>query len=500
MKDNGIVYLVGAGPGDPELLTKKGERLLKECQVVIYDRLANDQLLDLVPEHSERIYVGKTVGNHGVTQDRINEIIVKKALEGKRVVRLKGGDPFVFGRGGEEILALQEENISYEVVSGVTSAIAAAAYAGIPITHRGLSRSFHVITGHTADTEDELTDNYEALAKVEGTLVFLMGMSNLDKITSRLIQYGKDKNTPVAIISNGTTLRQQVVKGTLSTIVERVREKEIKAPAIIVVGEVAELSMKSTKKGRLGKKKIGITGTRHIINKLSKGLEEQGATVIRLGFSKIIEGADYDRLKECIPNIDAYTWIVFTSTNGVDLFFKVTAEQEVDYRKFSNIRFAVVGDGTRDALKKRGFVADYMPKIYTTRHLADGLTKLLKKEDRVLIPRATKGSKDLTKVLGQYGISYEDLAVYDIENDIEKRNQLLSQVEELDAITFASSSGVDGFFESLQEEEKQLLEDTHLLCIGDITAKTLESYGYKNYDIADDYSVKGMIQKLIDIL
>lgn len=498
MNQNGTVYLVGAGPGDPELLTIKGERLLKECEVVIYDRLATDHLLDLVPKTCEKIYVGKDVGNHAIKQPEINEIIVQKALEGKIVVRLKGGDPFVFGRGGEEILALQEASIPYEVVPGITSAIAAATYAGIPITHRGVSSGFHVITGHTKDQFDQMVDNFETIAKLDGTLVFLMGMSNLSKIVDNLIKNGKDSTTSVAIISNATTNNQVAIKGTLSTIEELVQRNGILAPAVIVIGDVVNLDMKSTIIKSLTGKKVGITGTKGFTKKLSNQLKEEGAMVENLSFLTVKEYDNNIGLKDARENLDQYSWIVFTSTNGVDIFFYNLKENQIDFRKLSKIKFGVVGEGTKSALLNYGFQADFVPEIYSTHELAKGLTKLIKEAEKVLIPRAEKGSEDLTRILSEHSIPFDDVKIYDIEVDKTKRDEVITKLDSLDYITFASASGVDGFFENINNFDCFNTKTTKIVCIGDITAKRLGEYGYKDCIIAKEYSVSGMVDCIID--
>ncbi|MGB8453748.1 MAG: uroporphyrinogen-III C-methyltransferase [Anaerocolumna sp.] len=498
MNKNGMVYLVGAGPGDPELLTLKGEARLKECEVVIYDRLASDSLIDMVPGDCEKIYVGKVVGNTTLNQEAINQIIVKKALEGKRVVRLKGGDPFVFGRGGEEVLALQKADIPYQVIPGITSAIAAATYAGIPITHRGISRSFHVITGHTMESENQLTDNYEALAKLEGTLVFLMGMGNLSLIIKELCKYGKDINTPVAIVSNGTTGKQKTVKGTLLSIEDKVYEHNIKAPAVIIIGGVAAFDMKATVGGRLSGKRIGVTGTEKLTDKLSVQLRQYGASVENLSFLQVREYKDNAELKKAITNLKDYTWIVFTSTNGVDIFFKKLKENNIDYRNLSGISFAVVGKGTKDALLQYGFIADYIPEIYTTAALAEGLAVLLKEEDNILIPRALKGSKDLTDILSKHSIPFHDVKIYSVEADEEKYNRVISELADFDYITFVSASGVEGFFENPVKNLDISLNSSKIVCIGDITAKRLEDYGIVDYIIAREFSVPGMVESILE--
>lgn len=497
MNDKGVVYLVGAGPGDPELLTIKGERLLKECQVVIYDRLVSNALLDLVPKECEKIYVGKEVGIHSRKQPEINEIIVKKALEGKRVVRLKGGDPFVFGRGGEEVLALQEASIPYEVIPGITSAIAAATYAGIPITHRGISRSFHVITGHTNDNDNQLVDNFETLAKLEGTLVFLMGMSNLVVIVEQLCKNGKDINTPVAIISNATTYQQETVKGTLVTIVEIVKESGIKAPAVIVIGDVVRLDMRATINGSLSKTRIGVTGTKKLTDKLATRLREQGADVENLNFLSVKEYDNNVELKEARERLEEYTWIIFTSTNGVDIFFQNLKENQIDYRKLSRIQFAAVGSGTKSALLQHGYIADYVPTTYSTVALANGLVTKLIATDKLLIPRAEKGSEDLTRILLEHSVKFDDVKIYDIEIEKDKYNHIVEQMDSFDYLTFASASGVDGFFCNIGTNHTTNPIKTKIICIGDITAKRLADYGYKDCIVAGDYSVSGIVDSIV---
>ncbi|WP_271713238.1 uroporphyrinogen-III C-methyltransferase [Anaeromicropila herbilytica] len=493
-----MVYLVGAGPGDIDLLTRKGERLLRTCEVVIYDRLVSMELLDFVPKTCERIYVGKTVGNHAMKQEEINEIIIKKALENKKVLRLKGGDPFVFGRGGEEVLALQKEKIPYEVVPGVTSVTSCLAYAGIPITHRGSSNSFHVITGHTKDSDNQLTDNYEYLAKLDGTLVFLMGMGNLDRIVEQLIAYGKDKNTPVAIIYKGTTIQQKVVRGTLDTIYQKVLEQKIKSPSIIVVGDVAGLHMEKIHQGVLNGIRIGITGTNKLTDKLKFLLEDNGAKVLNLSFLKVEEIKEEDSLYNTIHRIGDYNWIVFTSTNGVEVFFHRLLKEKIDYRIFSNMKFAVVGKGTEEALLRKGFQADYMPTKYTTKDLGEGLKNILKKEESVLLVRAKEASIELVNILKEANIQYHDLAIYDLSIDEEKKNSVLEYIDDIDVITFASSSGVRSLLGELSIEKKEQLRQKKIVCIGDITAKTLESYGYDNYIIAEEYTADGMVEKIVE--
>lgn len=526
MNKKGFVSLVGAGPGDLELLTLKGEMRLKNCDVVIYDRLANQEFLNLVPDNCEKINAGKVVGSHLLPQNEINEIIVKKALEGKRVVRLKGGDPFVFGRGGEEVIRLKEEGIPFEVIPGITSAIAAATYAGIPVTHRGVSRSFHVITGHTREGGG-LSLDFKNLANLEGTLIFLMGMANLSIITNGLLTHGKEKDTPVAIISNATTKKQKVVKGTLETIVRKVVESQIKAPAIIVVGKVVELDMACLYKEK-DTIAVGINGTKRFIERLKNELEVQNVDVKVLYELEVKDFTNREEILSKIINIDYYSWLVFTSSNGVELFMEALKKNSVDFRKLSHIKMAVIGRGTYDTLNSYGFLADYMPDEFTVKALGEGICKLLGNRDKVLIARALRGSKELNEIFDRNNISYTDLSIYDLQiskedigkreginrlNDLSKgKTSILLDKEEsdgslekknmeldnLDYITFGSSSQVEAFFRHLSLNELMKYPNIKLVSIGEVTSKTLECYGVKSYLTAKEASVSSIVSCIME--
>lgn len=489
MENRGIVYLVGAGPGDAELLTLKGERRLKNCEVLIYDRLANEDFLELVPSDCEKIYVGKVVGNHSLKQEEINEIIVKKALEGKRVVRLKGGDPFVFGRGGEEIIRLKEAGISYEVIPGITSAIAAAAYAGIPVTHRGMSRSFHVITGHTMDEEENRPD-FKNLAKTEGTLIFLMGMGNLSFITKSLIEFGKNPDTPAALISNGTTKDQRVVKGTLNNIVSIAEKEQIKAPAIIVIGDVVNLEMKNENKKSLRHVRIGINGTKKFRDKLSKSLKDLDGEVSHLFGLEIDDFTRNEAFIKEAGQLSNYTWLILTSSNGVEVFFEGLKRLGVDFRKLSHLKFAVIGEGTKDTLLSYGFIPDYMPEVFTARELGKGLIELLHNNDRLLIARALRGSKSLTEIFENEHIKYKDLAIYDLNEGMVINKE---QIKNLDYITFGSSSGVEEFFRHWSLSDLKSNPFVKIISIGTVTSETLKRYGVTSYLAAEEASIKSMV-------
>ncbi len=493
MENKGIVYLVGAGPGDTQLLTLKGEKRLKNCEVLIYDRLASEDFLELVPPECEKIYVGKVVGNHSLKQEDINQIIVQKALEGKRVVRLKGGDPFVFGRGGEEINSLTEAGIGYEVIPGITSAIAAAAYAGIPVTHRGISRSFHVITGHTMEGDESVPD-FENLAKIEGTLIFLMGMGNLEMITKSLIEHGKDANTPVALVSNGTTKDQRVVKGTLLNIVSIGAREQMKAPAIIIIGYVVELEMKDKNRGLLNNMRIGINGTKRFRDKLGQALQEENGDISQLFGLELEDYTNNPSFRNEIKQLNRYSWLALTSSNGVEIFFEGLKKNGMDFRNLSHLKIAVIGEGTRETLLSYGFIPDYMPEVFTAEALGEGLKTLLNSHDSLLIARALHGSKILTDILEKENIEYTDLGIYDL---VEGTVASTEQMNKLDYITFGSSSGVETFFKYWTLEDLKNNPGLKLVSIGSVTSETLQKYGVKSFITAKEASIKALVSCIL---
>jgi len=498
----GMVYLVGAGPGDPELLTLKGKRLLSQAEVLVYDRLASPEFLNMVQDSCEKIYVGKKPGNHSMVQEEINQILVHYGLRGKNIVRLKGGDPFVFGRGGEEILELEKYGIPYEVISGVTSPVAALADAGIPITHRGISQSFHVITGHTAikakgigvlgDQDDTLTDGFSEYAKLQGSLVFLMGLKNLDLIVERLIKNGKDPKTPAAIVTEGTLPSMRCVRSSLEALPQAAKDHGLRSPGIIVVGPVAEFEMTVKKDLPLSGLTVGVTGTDAIYEKLASKLNAEGAFVSRVGKSGIVP-LNQDKLVQTLRELDTYHWIVFTSRNAIDLFFDKVKTEKIDMRVFGHVKFAVVGNGTKEYLQRFGFYADYMPDEFTTEKLTDGLCSVVKAQERVLIPRAKQGSKRLTEILSEANIAYTDLSIYDVNVETTE----VSGLKGLDYLTFESGSGVRGFFENDPEEKARMLNQfVYPVCIGHVTADVLKEYGVTRALVAKDYTADGICEIL----
>lgn len=503
MKDKtGTVCLVGAGPGDEELITLRGSRILAEAEVLLYDRLASPRLLSGVPEGCEKIFVGKREGNHSASQEEINALLVKKAKEGKRVVRLKGGDSFVFGRGGEEILALEEENIPYQVVPGITSAIAALETAGIPVTHRMEARSFHVITGHTALENEK--ERFLQYGKLEGTLIFLMGVGNLPEIVKQLLKGGKSPDTPAAIVEQGTCIRQRRIDGVLGNIEEKAEEWGVKPPAVLAVGQAAACHMISENLPLSGRR-IGVTGTAAMTGKLEKGLKDMGALVYSAPYLKI---APTEALKKRKPDWKSFSWLVFTSANGVNQFFCQIKEMNLDIRALSHLKYAVIGRGTADALWQYGIRADYMPLCYTVEELAKGLAKELLKEDRVLVLRAKEASGDIHKIWQEQEVTYEDLGIYETAVDEDMAGQLWQQADILDTITFASASGVKAFFSAGKncsegeeggygQKEGNALPGT-MICIGQKTEETLKEYVpaalWGRIKTATEYTVTGLIQ------
>ena len=487
----GFVYLIGAGPGDPQLITLKGRQILENCDAVVYDHLASTVFLSWVPSHCRILYVGKQSGHQSMTQEQINELLIKLALEGLKVVRLKGGDSFVFGRGSEEILALKEQGIGWEVVPGITSCVAVPELAGIPVTHRNVSRSFHVITGHTlkgAQSEKELA----AYGTLEGTLVFLMGLQNLDTIANGLIKGGKTADTPAAVIEDGSLDSQRVVRGTLANIYEKAAKAFIKTPAIIVVGETAAFDLLGEASVKpLSGLTIGITGTPSFTDRLETALKAQGARTIPIMEMEVIPEEDpkemtiTDLLKQDLP----FTWLVFTSVNGVDLFFDIFLKKEKgDLRCLGNLRFAVIGEATRIALQAHGFYADLMPNDYCSESLAKELVNVLTPSDRILLARSRDGSIKLSKELEKQAIFYKDLALYHVKGKPLADDMLLSQCTHL---VFGSASGVKSFLKKFT-----IPENTAVLAIGPVTSDALKEAGITSDMEAGSFDIPGIIKRL----
>lgn len=481
---NGMVYLIGAGCGSYDLITIRGQKLLSQCDTVVYDSLIDLRLLDFVPECAEKICVGKRAGQHNATQNEINQLLIQKASEGKTVARLKGGDPFVFGRGGEEILALQAHGIPYNVVPGISSAIAVPELAGIPVTHRKTSRSFHVITGHTAD--EIMPENLRHYARLDGTLVFLMGLKHLRQITENLLSGGMHPDTPAAVISQGGTARQRTMKGTLGSIASLAEQNKAEAPAVIVIGETACFDFSPDLP--LENASVAVTGTKRFTDKLSQKLESLGASVRCCCKLEIREYAENPMLDKEIAQLAKYKWLVFTSMNGVDIFLKRLRKNRIDIRSLSGLHIAVLGSGTANALAQYGLFPELIPEEYTSAALGKALAQ--KASGNILILRAKQGSPELTKPLDAAGISYDDVKIYDVSC----QNDFPGEAVQDDFLVFASASGVHAFFDN----GNTISGHTRIICIGQITADALHSHGVTECSICAVHTVDGIVQKILE--
>ena len=499
----GKVFLVGAGPGDYRLLTIKAVDCLKIADTVVYDRLADPRILQYAPQDAEYIYVGKASSQHTMTQDKICQLLVNLAKKGKTVVRLKGGDPFVFGRGGEEALLLKENNLPFEIVPGVTSAISVPAYAGIPVTHRGIAASFSVITGHEDPTKETSDINWPQLAQATDTLVFLMGVANLPKITAQLIEHGRPATTPVAIIRWGTKLKQQVWTSTLAEAADMAQRENIKPPCIFLVGEVVKLRQDlawfdNVAMKPLFGKKILVTRSRAQASKLTRQLEELGAECIEAPAISLKDPADaYRALDKALGDIDKYNWLIFTSTNGVEHFWQRLEKAGKDARALASAKLCAIGSATAEALKQRGLIADVVPDRYQAEGIIDALKDMIKPGIRVLIPRAAQARAILPESLRKAGAEVDVVPAYETaigEGNSEEIRQEL-QKGNIDAATFTSSSTVTNFLKLLGGDTS-LLNKVKLCAIGPITAETMRKNGLSVSVEAAEYTIDGLVEAL----
>lgn len=503
----GKVYLVGAGPGDPGLLTLRGKYLLERADVVVYDYLANKKLLKHVPPTAEFIYVGKKGGGlHAFTQDGINELLVERGLAGKMVVRLKGGDPFIFGRGAEEIEELVAAGVPFEVVPGVTSATAAATYAGIPITHRQYTASVAFITGHEDPTKEKSNVHWDKLATGAGTIVIFMGIKNLPVITQKLIENGRDPKTPVAVVRWASTPEQRSVEGTLETITEVVQREGIKPPALVVVGEVVKLrgTIDWYEKRPLFGKRIVVTRTREQASELVALLEEYGADCLEYSTINIEPIDDYQILDRELDNISGCSWVLFTSINAVTYFFRHLNERGLDARALAGLKIAVVGRATGEELLKYGIKVDLIPKIFTGEGLAEALIAEGVTGKRILLPRAVKARDILPDMLTKSGAEVVIAPVYQNVPPKGRKDQLRQELEdkEIDMVTFTSSSTVTNFLTMVdaasEEELQKLLAGVDLAAIGPITAKTIEESKLSVHVQPEKYTIPDMVNAIVD--
>ncbi|MGB9924219.1 MAG: uroporphyrinogen-III C-methyltransferase [Methanothrix sp.] len=478
--DSGKVYLVGAGPGDPELITLKGMRLLREADVVLHDRLLNEELLrDL---KAEIIDVGKAPGRHRLSQEEINELLIKKAREGRIVVRLKGGDPYLFGRGGEEALALRKAGIPFEVVPGVTSAIAAPALAGIPVTHRGISTAFTVVTGHEESGKEKELD-WHALARLGGTLVVLMGVSRIQENTSMLMDGGLSPQTPAALIERGSWPDQRCVRGTLGNIAERASLFGVRSPAVLIVGDVVNLER------HLGRRRIAIL-------RAESQLDESVRLAERYGFIPVaapsISLTALELPTDMEDRIERADCVVFTSSNGVAIILSRPELMDLIRKK----RVAAIGPRTAQALSERGVNVDVIPDEYSSR----GLVEALRGFKRVLLLRSAQGSPELLDGLLSSGAEADDVPVYDIKESEDSRlDDLIRRAELIDVFAFTSGSTVRYLMRraeelGMEDHLRKALDSALVVAIGPPTAEVLREFGVRVDLIPERYTFEGMLE------
>jgi uroporphyrinogen III methyltransferase / synthase len=498
----GKVYLIGAGPGDPGLITVKGRQCIEKADVIIYDYLAAPALLKFAPQTAEMIYVGKKGGDHTLSQDGINALIVEKALTGATVARLKGGDPYIFGRGGEEAQVLAEQGIPFEVVPGVTSAIAAAAYAGIPLTHRDFTSTVAFVTGHENPEKDASSIDWAALAKGIGTLVFLMGVKNLPHITGELIKNGKPADTPVALVRWGTTPNQVTVDGTLSNIVARVEAARLKAPAITVVGEVVRLrgTLDWFSTRPLMGKTIVVTRSREQASDLVQRLTDLGADCLECPTIKVMPPADDAPFFEAMDRLATYDWLIFTSVNGVKFFFRKLFECGKDVRALSRMRTCAIGPATAECLLSHGFRTDILPASYRAESVIDAFSKEDVKGKKILLPRALEARAILPEELTRMGATVDEVPVYRTLQDTANAAELIERLGagNIDMITLTSSSTAKNFKGLLPAERfSDLIKNVTIAAIGPITADTAAALGMPAHLVADTYTIPGLCDAIL---
>jgi len=486
------VALVGAGPGNKGLLTLRGAELLHNADVVLYDRIVGADILAMIPDKAEKIDVGKNVGNHPIPQEEINHLLLQKAEQGLNVVRLKGGDPFVFGRGGEELELLAGNDIPFEVVPGITSAIAGAAYAGIPVTHRDYVSSVHIISAQGKNNEPS-TINYDALVKTGGTLVFMMGVAVIGDICAGCMNAGMHGDMPAAIIENAATNVQRKFLGTVNALPAIAHANNVVSPSVIIIGEVCQFSEFYdwfSKKPLFGKRVMVVRG-RNGAYDLSDKLRELGCHVIDIPCLKIVP------LAFSLKTIQAYSWLVFTSSVGVNIFFDYLLENTIDIRSLHHLKIACVGIETEREVNKRGITVEYHPTEYNGAALARGLAAMVKKGEKLFIARAKEGDDDLTRILSDAGIAFDDVPIYEKTKDLIGVNHINDKVngENFDYMALTSSSAVETLAKSVKNID---LSAQKAVCIGEKTAAAAQLYGMDVY-IAAEATVQSMVEKIKEL-
>ena len=501
-----MIYLVGSGPGDSGLFTIKGVRCMEEADAVVYDRLAPEALLKHAKPEAESIYVGKRPGNPTMSQGEINDLLVELGRAGKTVVRLKGGDPYIFGRGGEEALALIEAGLPFEVVPGVTSGVAAPAYAGIPVTHRNVSTSVVFVTGHEDPTKGRSDVDWARIAKGADTLVLYMGVGRLKEISTELVAAGRSPETPVACVRWGTISEQRTVTGTLEDIAERVAEADLKPPAITVVGDVValrEAGLDWYERRPLFGRCVVVTRARAQAGELSVELERLGAEVYEFPTIQIQAPEDFGPLDAAIRDLDSFGWIVFTSVNGVEAFLERLWHHGLDLRAVPRrAKVAAIGPATAQRIEEVGLRVDVVPEEYRAEALIEVLETDSIAGERVLIPRAKVAREILPDKLREAGAEVVVPPAYESAPSSEGKNELARRLGagEVDCVTFTASSTVENFVGAFGPGEAVgLLAETRVVCIGPITAETARGHGLRVDTEAEEYTIPGLVEAVEDL-
>lgn len=497
----GKVYLIGAGPGDPGLITVKGLECVKKADVIIYDYLANERLLDQRRPDAELIYVGKQGGRHTLPQEEINCLIVKRAKEGKIVARLKGGDPFIFGRGGEEAEDLSDNGVPFEIVPGVTAATAVPTYAGIPLTHREHTASVAFVTGHEDPTKPESKVHWDKISTGIGTLVFFMGMKNLRNIVDKLVSHGRNAETPIALIQWGTRTDQRVVTGTLRDIVQKVKEAKLGPPAIIVVGEVVKLRQKLNwyESKPLFGKRVVVTRSRDQASVFAEMLIDRGATTIEFPTIDVVPPASWAELDSALRMIETFNWIIFTSANAVKYFMERLRGLGKDLRILKGVNICTVGPKTAELLEQYGLRADLIPAEFKAEGVIAALGGVAVKGRKFLIPRAKTARELIPDKLREQGAEVTVATAYENVRptaDVDRVKKLFEE-KKIAVVTFTSSSTVHNFVEILgQKGYKKLVDGVAVACIGPVTAKTAEEYGMKTDIMPNEYTIPALVDAM----
>ena len=499
LSKKGKVFIIGAGPGDPGLITLRGAECIGQADVVVYDYLAGEELLRRARKDARLIYVGKKGGDHTLPQGQINRILVDEALQGMTVARLKGGDPFIFGRGGEEAEVLHEAGIPFEVVPGVTSAIAVPAFAGIPLTHRGYTSTVAFVTGHEDPTKGRSDINWAALAGI-GTLVFLMGVKNLANIARNLVEGGKAPETPAALIRWGTTPGQQTLTGTLADIAETAKKLGFKPPAIFVVGEVVALRPKLDwfESRPLFGKGIVVTRPEEQAGEFARLLAAEGAQAILFPTIRIAPPARWDDADRALAGLDGYDWIVFTSANGVKHFFARLRDRGGDIRDLKGIRICTIGPATAAAVEAMGIRVDLVPDAYVSEGVVRAFEAVDLRGKRVLLPRAAEARDVIPEGLAKRGAAVDVATVYRTVRSKSRREDLQALLDagRVDVVTFTSPSTVVNFRKIMGEGP--LPEKVRIACIGPVTAAAAKKLGYAVDIYQETFTIPGMVRSLID--